>query len=124
MERTNKFFVQALKGIFTALIVALVGVLIFAGVLKLANLNNGVIKAVNQFIKVLAVFLGCYFSVRESKGLVKGLIVGIFSAVLIFLAFALICGNLSFGVGFFIDLIFMAIIGAISGIISVNIKNK
>ncbi len=124
MERTNNFFVQALKGIFTALIVALGGVLIFAGVLKLANLNNGVIKAVNQFIKVLAVFLGCYFSVRESKGLVKGLIVGIFSAVLIFLAFALICGNLSFGVGFFIDLIFMAIIGAISGIISVNIKNK
>ncbi len=120
----SNIFVEIIKGAFTALIVALIAVLIFAGVLKISSLNNGVIKAVNQFIKVLAVFLGCFFCLRESTGLIKGFIVGAFSAVLISLVFALISGSVSFGAGFFIDIIFMGLIGAISGIISVNIKSK
>ncbi len=125
MEKAkNNFIVQIIKGVFTALIVALVGVLIFAGVLKIANLNDGVIKAVNQFIKVLAVFLGCFFSLKEDKGLIKGMLVGLASALLISLTFALICGNLSFGLGFIIDLAFMTVIGIISGIITVNVKGK
>ncbi len=120
----NNFLVQVVKGVFTALIVSLVAVLIFAGILKLSSLNAGVVKAVNQFIKVLAVFLGCFFCLRESTGLIKGLIVGAFSAVLISLVFALISGSVSFGTGFIVDIIFMGLIGAISGIISVNIKSK
>ncbi len=125
MEKSNKssnFIVQIIKGVFTTLIVMLVAVFLFAWIVKLASLNYGVIKAVNQFIKVLAVFIGCFFSLRESKGLIKGLLVGALSAVLISLIFVLISSEASFGIGFFIDIIFISILGAISGIISVNIR--
>ncbi len=125
MEQTSKsvsFILQIVKGVFLTLIVALVAVLIFAGIVKLASLNSGVIKAVNQFIKVLAVFIGCFFSIKENKGLIKGFLVGALSAVLITLVFALISAEATFGLGFLIDIFFMAILGAISGIISVNLK--
>ncbi len=126
MEKTknSNFILQIIKGVLLALIVALVAVFIFGFIVKLACLSGGVIKAVNQFIKVLAVFLGCFFFVKQDKGLIKGLLVGVLSAVLITLVFALISSGISFGLGFIIDIIFMGILGAISGIISVNIKDK
>ncbi len=118
------FIIQIIKGVFTALIATLIAVFIFGGIVKLASLNSGVIKAVNQFIKVLSVFLGCIFSLKENKGLLKGLFVGALSAVLTNLVFALICGQINFGLSFFLDLGFTSVIGAICGIVSVNIKNK
>ncbi len=125
MEQTKSGAVlQIIKGVLTALIVALVAVFLFGLILKIASLNSTVIKAVNQFIKVLAVFLGCFFSLKESKGLIKGFVVGGLSAALITLVFALISSDIGFGLGFFIDIIFMGILGAISGIISVNLKEK
>ena len=125
MEQTKSgasFILQIVKGVFTTVIVSLIAVLIFAGIIKIACLKAGVIKAVNQFIKVIAVFLGCFFSLRESNGILKGLLVGGLSALLITLIFALISSQVSFGLGLFIDIIFMSVIGAISGIITINTK--
>ena len=115
-------FSQIIKGAFSALITALIGVLIFAWIIKLASLNGTVVKAVNQFIKILSVFLGCFFSLRNGFGLIKGLVVGSLSALLISLTFALIVGNLSINSGMALDVLVMAIVGGISGIVSVNLK--
>ena len=111
-----------IKGSATAIIITLIGILVFAFIVKVAFLNSGVIKAVNQFIKVLSVFLGCFVFVRESKGFIKGGLIGGITAVIVYLIFALMGGGISFGVSFIVDLIFQVMVGAISGVISINLK--
>ncbi len=123
MVNENGGFVKNIvKGVLGAVIVALVGVLIFAFIIKVACLNGGVIKSVNQFIKILAVFLGCAFSVRGKGGLIKGALIGMISMSVVYLLFALFGSKITFGAGFIIDIIFGLIVGAISGIITVNVK--
>ena len=108
------------KGVGVALITALVGILVFAFVAKTASLSSGVIKAVNQFLKILSVFMGCLTAVKGGKGLLKGIFVGALFTVLIYLIFSLVGGQALFSLNFFIDLVFGIVIGAISGIITVK----
>ena len=127
MEKTHKghgFILSVIKGCFTALITTLVAVLIFAGIIKAASLNGGVIKAVNQFIKILSVFLGCFFCVKEGKGLIKGLIIGALSSILTTLVFSLVCGGMPKTISLILDVVFLAVVGAICGIITVNVKKN
>ena len=119
----NTFISSIIKASALSVIISLISALIFALILSFTNLDNGVIKAVNQFIKILSVFLGCFFFIKDSAGLIKGLIAGALSCAITYLIFSMVSlGGISFGVSFFIDLIFTAVIGAISGIISVNTK--
>ena len=118
----KEFFSGILKGVLTAVIITLVGVLIFAGIVKFALLSQSVIKAVNQFIKIIAICLGCSLNIRGKSGLVRGLVMAIFTTIITYLLFSLFCGDMVFGNNFILDLIFTSIIGGISGIISVNIK--
>ncbi len=113
---------MVLKGAFLSLIVALVGVLIFSLVVKLASLNSNVIKPVNQFIKVLAIFLGCFFSLKGKMGFLKGCLCGLLGTAITFLVFALIGGNFSFGFSFIIDLLLGGAVGLLSGVIAVNLR--
>lgn len=124
-EKTNGgFFSSVIKGIATAVIVTLVSVLIFAFIVKIATLNSSVIKAVNQFIKILSVFLGCFSFIRANKGLLKGCFVGVIATIITYLIFSLIGGAVSFGTPFILDLIFGLIVGGISGVIAVNVKKE
>ncbi len=125
MENTVKNgLVMVLKGAIITLLVTLIGVLVFAGVVKVASLNANVIKPVNQFIKTLAVFFGCFFSLKGSKGFIKGGLLGLVGTVVIYLVFALIGGNISFGASFLLDLLLGVIVGVVSGIITVNLKKS
>lgn len=124
MQEKATFISSVIKGVLTALIITLVGVLIFGFILKITGLSSIVIKSVNQFIKVISIFLSCSFCVRGQFGLVKGGIIGVISSVLTLLLFSL------FGVGenvmqnFFVELIFALVVGALSGIIAVNVKKR
>ena len=113
---------QVIKGVLATFIVALIGVLIFAFIVKIAVLNNGVVKAVNQFIKVLSIFLGCTICIKKNFGLIKGALIGLIFTVVINLTFALIGSSVSFGVSFLIEIIFTSIVGGICGVIAVNMK--
>jgi putative membrane protein (TIGR04086 family) len=122
MSESSGFFSGIIKGVLTAVIITLVGVLVFAGITKFTLFNNGVIKAVNQFIKILAIFLGCSFCIRGKGGLLRGAILALLATVLTYSLFSLFCGQSAFDQNFLLDLIFTIIIGAISGIITVNLK--
>lgn len=126
MSKTEneRFFTIVLKGVAVTLIVNLIGILIFGFIVKIGTLNSGVIKAVNQFIKVLAVFLGCYFCVKGELGFLKGLLIGVFSTFLIYLIFGLISGSKVFSLSLLLDIIFLGVIGLISGAIVVNLKKN
>lgn len=111
-----------IKGVLSALIVTLIGIFIFAFIAKVACLSQNVIKSVNQFIKILSIFLGCNFSVKEKGGLLKGLLIGLIYMTLSYLLFALFGAEIDFGLKLIIDLIFGIIVGGISGVITVNVK--
>ncbi|PWM70256.1 MAG: TIGR04086 family membrane protein [Bacillota bacterium] len=110
------------SGVLKGLIFSLLAVLIFSFIVKLCSVGDNVIHAVNQFIKSLAVFVGCFFSLKGKLGWLKGLAVGLFVFVFTYLVFALIAGAQVFGAKFFIDTAFGAAVGLISGIISVNVR--
>ena len=124
MEKSSdsgRFFPQLIKGILTGVIATIAGILIFAVIVNLTGINQSVIKGVNQFIKIISVFIGCLFSFSGKKGLIKGAISGIIITVITYLIF-LLFGAASFGTGFLIDLALLTVVGAISGIIAVNVK--
>lgn len=118
----DKIVSNIIKGTLFAVLFVLAGVLIFAVVIKIFDLSSSVIKPVNQVIKVVSVFCGALFCIRGKAGLLKGLIIGVCSVILTYLLFALMGGEKLFGIGFLLDLVFGAVAGIISGIISVNLK--
>lgn len=124
MENTEKsgFVKEVAKGIGVSVISVLIGILVFAGLLSMVSLSDATIKPVNQFIKGISIFLGCFLSVRKGKGLVKGVLIGSLFTVISYLLFALIGGTLSFGFPFVVDLIFGCITGGLAGILVMAIK--
>ncbi len=116
------FFSTIIKGVLISVLITLIAVFIFGFVIKLATLSGGAIKVVNQFIKALSLLIGVFVSVRGSKGLLKGGIIGVLTFGIVYLIFALLTGAVKFDTSFLIDLIFGAVIGILSGIIAVNIK--
>ena len=121
MEERAQFWKMTGRGVSLAIIVCLAAVLIFALVIQFTGLPESVIMPVNQFIKVLAIFIGCFFSLRGSKGWLKGGLVGLIAGGLTFLLFALL-GGFSSGLRILWDLLFCVGVGILSGIISVNLK--
>ena len=91
----NGIVFGTIKGVSTAIITSLLGIIIFGFIAKGAMLGSAVIGAVNQFIKIISVFLGCMFSAGEGKGLIKGLLIGGLYTVIIYLLFAMLFQNRS-----------------------------
>ena len=118
----GKFFVSFLKGIIVSLIISLVGILVFAVVLKFVDLSPMVIKIVNQVIKFLSILFGVkvFLKKDKSKGILKGAIIGLSYTIFSYLVFSLLVANFSFGLNLIFDVIFSIIAGAICGVIFVN----
>ncbi len=115
---------SVLKGSFIAVSVSLILILLFALVIKFANIPDVAIAPVNQGIKIVSIFLGCFFALKKypQKGLLTGSLIGIIYTFLAFFVFSLLGGTIQFNFTIFIDIVFAIIIGALSGIFSVNKK--
>ena len=122
--QSKTFLTSVIKATALSLICSLLGILIFAFIVKAVALSDGTVKSVNQFIKVIAVFIGCFFSVKGKLGIVKGGVSGALFTVLLYAVFALMSGSKIFSAEMFADISFTAIIGGISGIIAVNVRGK
>ncbi len=114
---------SVIKGAVIGVTTAIIGVLLLAGAVKLFSLSEIGIKTANQFIKTLSIFLGCITCLKNEKGLIKGLLLGVIFCVLVHLIFAII-GSWVGAKRFFLDLIFCVVVGIISGIISVNVRQN
>ena len=117
-------FKMVLKAVCLGTIFTLLSVLVFAFIIKAFSLSTSVIKPLNQFIKVMGVFIGCFFSLKGKMGFLKGGVSGILIFLVTYLVFALVSGVNLFGGGFFIDLIFACVGGVISGSVAVNVKKQ
>lgn len=126
MDKTfsKTFFGEILRAVVISVISVLTGILIFSFVVKTALLSGEIIKTVNQFIKTISIFLGCFFAIKKDKGLIKGIIVGVVFTIVVYTLFAIMGSGFSLGGAFFIDLAFCIAIGLISGVIAVNFRKK
>lgn len=126
-EKKDKSFLLAMiKGSLVALCVSLVGILIFAFILKFANISDGAIRPINQIIKGISILIGVFVAMRklDKMGLVGGLLIGLLYTILAFVVFSILDGNFDFNLTFLNDLLFGGIMGAICGIIAVNVKKR
>lgn len=131
MAKFNKKFsspilANILKGALIAVSISLILILLFAVLIKLTNIPDVAISPVNQVIKIISIFFGCFLCLKKlpQKGLVTGSFVGMLYTVLAFLIFSLLGGTFSFNLTLLSDIIFASIIGGICGIMAVNKKIK
>jgi len=120
------FWMQILKGTLMAVSFSLVAILVFALIIKFVGITDTLISPINQVIKVISIFIGCYYSLRGNnyKGLLKGIYIGLFYTMLAFILFSSLSRSFALNLTFLNDILFGMIIGAICGIIIVNLKKN
>lgn len=125
-DKSPALWFVVLKGTLISLAVSLVGILIFAFIIKYVAVPTSAIKPVNQVIKGVSLLVGTYISLRKTDkmGLITGLLIGLFYTILAFLVFSILDGNFEFSKTLVNDLLFGGIIGAICGVIAVNLRRK
>lgn len=108
-----------------AIILSILLVMLFAVIAKFANASENVIAPVNIAIKILSVAAACLIGIRhDSKGLIKGIVIGLIYAGLTYLVFASISGDFSGGSMTVYDVLACVAAGILSGILAVNVKRK
>ncbi|MBQ3047729.1 MAG: TIGR04086 family membrane protein [Clostridia bacterium] len=122
-NKTN-IFSCFIKGIFVSLITTLIGIFLFALILKFVNLGDTIIKIVNQIIKILSVLFGVKICLKgnKTKGLLKGIVVGVLYTVFSYFIFSILVSNFAFGLNFLYDILFLGLAGLVCGVIFVNGK--
>ena len=113
---------QVLKGALIAVAAAFLLTFLFAAVVQIFSLPSGVVRPVVIILKAISVLVGCLLSVRESKGILKGVIVGAAALMLTSFAFSAISGHSA--AAFFLEVLFGVVIGGIGGVLAVNLKKS
>ena len=115
---------SVLKGAILSVSLTLVLILLFAFIIKVANIPDSVIMPVNQFIKIASIFFGTYLTLKkvQQKGLLTGALIGLLYTMLAYLVFSLLGGQFNLDASLFIDMAFSLVIGGICGIFAVNKK--
>ena len=125
IANSSNSFLTILKGAMNALIVSLLSILLFAFIIKLTSLSDGLIKPINQVIKVLSILIGCFFAFKKDseKTLLKGGLIGVVYTILAYILFSALNGKFEFSVSLIFDVLFSLALGVICAIIC-NIFRK
>jgi len=124
MEKTLKAnFLNILKGTLIGVLVSVSLIIVFAITLKFVDMSDTVIKIINQVIKVLSIFFGCFIIFRQdsSRALIKGSVLGLMYSLIAFVVFSILSGTFTFGLSNILDLLFGCVFGAICGVFCANL---
>ena len=114
-----------LKALFVSLIITFACIILFAFIIKWASLPDKVISPVNMAIKAISVFFGAMVLTRNStKGMLQGLLFAGIYTILAFTIFSILAQKLTLGLGLIADLAFAVVVGAIGGVVGVNVKKN
>ena len=117
----NGFF-TVVKATLLALAVSLLAALAFAVILRVSGMGEWWIYTINQVLKGISVMVGVFVFIQGEKGWLKGGGVGVLFTGLSYLAFSAIGGDFSLGWLILLELLTAFFVGAISGILTVNVK--
>ena len=125
-KKQSALLMAVLKGVVVGLCVSLVGILLFAFILRFTSISDNVIAPVNQVIKGVSIFFGVFVGLKKCKknGLLSGFLIGLLYTIVAFLVFSILDGAFYFDRTLVNDIVFGSIIGAICGIICVNLKKN
>ena len=125
-HKDRSFLLAIIKGSLIALCISLVGILIFAFILKFASISDKAIRPINQIIKGVSVLIGVFVAMRkvDKMGLVGGLLIGLVYTILAFVVFSTLDGHFVFNLTLLKDFLISGIMGTICGIIAVNKKKR
>ena len=114
-----------LRGLLTAIGVTLACVLIFALLMQWLRPSDGVIRVVNQLIKLGSIFAGVYVAVGRGgdKGLLTGALVGLVYMLLGVLLYALLSGQQLLFTAYLSDVAMGIAGGGIAGAIIGGLKH-
>lgn len=115
---------QVIKGTAIALVLSLLGTVIFASVLRFTKLPDKCIYPVNQTLKVLWVSVGAFLCVRGEKGFLKGGTIGVLFTALSYLTFSSIGGDFSLSWMIVAEVALAVFAGVVFGSIAVNVKRN
>ena len=112
-------------GTLAALGISILFVLALAFCLRFFGFSESVLDILVEIIKGASILCGTFWALKTTKenGLLSGTLIGFGFTIVSFLVFSLLDGfTFDFSTSLLINLVFGSIIGAISGIIAVNIK--
>ncbi len=117
---------KILKGLGTAVLVTLLGMAILAALVIFTPVSDGWLTALNQVLKVAAIFAGVLLGVGRGgeRGFATGALIGLVYMVLGYLIYSIIDGMLAPAGQMALEFLMGALIGAIAGIIVANLKPK
>lgn len=111
------------KAVLFALVVSIVCVLIYAIVVKFLMVSDTAILIGNTVIKLVSILLGTFLAFRRAEnGVIKGAVVGVLYAVVSHFVFSALSGSKLFAGLDLLGFVFCMVVGAISGIIAVNVR--
>lgn len=113
---------QVTKATLLSVLFAAISTFLFAIVLRFVPLPDRVISVLSSVLKGISVLFGVLFSVREEKGLWKGLLSCVLSTMATRLFFCALCGTFSSGYFLWLELLLGGAVGAIGGVIAVGLK--
>ncbi len=125
MDRDNSrgMLIDIVRSVLYAVLITLVLILLFALIVKFAELTEGVIRPVNQVIKVLSIFLGLLMGIKvREKGLSKGFLSGLIFTALSIILFSFLSLEPVLSSANLIEVLAGSVIGAVSGAIILLIK--
>ncbi len=120
----KKLFLSVTASVLVAVGISLGAVLVFSLIVTATGLPDSFIRPINYVIKLLSLCIGCVVFSTEGKGLLRGAFVGLFYFLLANVIFALIAADFSLSVSLLIDLSYCLIVGAVAGVLAVNLKKK
>ena len=114
-----------IKCVMIGIVATLLGVVIFAIVLKFVDIPSKVVGYVNDAIKVISLFVMvlCLKKKNEGNLLLRSVFGGLIYAVLSFIIFSILNGGMVFNLSVVYDLIF-AVVASIIVAIIVNVLNR
>lgn len=123
VKLNKKDFFEIFKGVIFSLIISVLTVIVFAIIVKFANLSSKTIEIVNIALKIISILVGTLLAVGSGRqGLFKGGIIGLLFVLVSYLVFSLINGSFSVNPLTAFDVIFCLVAGLLSGVFAVNVR--
>lgn len=123
VKLNKKDFFEIFKGVIFSLIISVLTVIVFAIIVKFANLSSKTVEIVNIALKIISILAGTLLAVGSGRqGLFKGGIIGLLFVLVSYLVFSLINGSFSVNPLTAFDVIFCLVTGLLSGVFAVNVR--
>ena len=126
--KSTKFegVLNLLKSALIGIVATLIGTVIFAVVLKFANLSSNLIAYINNIIKLFAIFIMITYVKRQTGNnlLLRAIVVGILYAILSFIIFSVLNGKFVLNSSVIFDTLFAVVVSIIVAIIINVLTNR